>query len=445
MNPTSGSTLAQPAPRSADALIEWWSDLPESELREAFLSLPPSEAAVLFLALDTSDRVFILEPLNDQQRRVWLRFLAPDDAADVIQGFAEDEQDELISLLDFHSRAQVQALLAYRSDVAGGKMSPRYVRVPPSMTAEQATGYLRLQAQSSSELIYYAYVLDPEDRLLGVVSYRDLLLASPETRVAEIMAPDTVSVRDDLDQEEVARILRQHGLLAVPVVDTEGRMQGIVTVDDIVEVEREEATEDFQKLGGLEALDLPYFRTSPARMLRKRGGWLAVLFLGQMLTVTAMDFFEAELQAAVVLAVFVPLIISSGGNSGSQASTLIIRAMALGEVGKADWWRVIRREVGFGFALGAMLALLGAMRVFIGGEFFGSYGDDFLLLALTVALSVTAVVTWGTLSGATLPFLLSRTGFDPASASAPLVATTVDVTGLVIYLSIARLVLLGGV
>ncbi|MDA0815173.1 MAG: magnesium transporter [Chloroflexi bacterium] len=431
------------APRSAEALLEWWQDLPESEQIDAFLGLSPQEAGILFLTVETSDRVFLLEPQTEQQKRVWLRLLEPDDAADVIQGFEEDEQGLLLALLDYHTRSQVQALLAYRSDVAGGKMSPRYVRVPPSMTAEQAIGYLRLQAQSASELIYYAYVLDREDRLLGVVSYRDLMLAPPDRQVSEIMSTDTVSVLDDMDQEEVARILRQRGLLAVPVVDHEGHMRGIVTVDDVVDVEREEATEDFQKIGGVEALDQPYFRTSALSMIRKRGGWLAVLFVGQMLTVTALGMFEGDLASAVVLALFIPIIISSGGNSGSQAATLIIRAMALGEVNGDDWWRVIRREVIFGLALGAMLAGLGALRVLIGGNFLHSYGEDFVLLALTVSLSVTAVVVWGTLTGATLPFLLRRAGFDPASASAPLVATLMDVTGLLIYLSLARIILLG--
>lgn len=431
------------APRSAEALLEWWQDLPESEQIDAFLGLSPQEAGILFLTVETSDRVFLLEPQTEQQKRVWLRLLEPDDAADVIQGFEEDDQGLLLALLDYHTRSQVQALLAYRWDVAGGKMSPRYVRVPPSMTAEQAIGYLRLQAQSASELIYYAYVLDREDRLLGVVSYRDLMLAPPDRQVSEIMSTDTVSVLDDMDQEEVARILRQRGLLAVPVVDHEGHMRGIVTVDDVVDVEREEATEDFQKIGGVEALDQPYFRTSALSMIRKRGGWLAVLFVGQMLTVTALGMFEGDLASAVVLALFLPLIISSGGNSGSQAATLIIRAMALGEVNGDDWWRVIRREVIFGLALGAMLAGLGALRVLIGGNFLHSYGEDFVLLALTVSLSVTAVVVWGTLTGATLPFLLRRAGFDPASASAPLVATFMDVTGLLIYLSLARIILLG--
>jgi magnesium transporter len=430
-------------PRPADVLLEWWRDLPESEQIDAFLGLSPQEASILFLALETADRVFLLEPQTEQQRRVWLRLLPPDEAADLLQGFDEDAQDGLLVLLDFHTRSQVQALLAYRSDVAGGKMNPRYVRVPPSMTAEQAVGYLRLQAQSASELIYYAYVLDQQDHLLGVVSYRDLMLARPDRQVSEIMSTDTISVPDDLDQEEVARLLRQRGLLAIPVVDAEGRMRGIVTVDDIVDVEREEATEDFQKIGGVEALDQPYFRTGLLSMLRKRGVWLVVLFVGQMLTISALGLFEDDLEEAVVLSLFLPLIISSGGNSGSQASTLIIRAMALGEVGAGDWWRVIRREALLGLVLGAALAGLGALRVLIGGNYLHSYGEHFVLLALTVSFSVTAVVTWGTLTGATLPFVLRRTGFDPASASAPLVATFMDVTGLVIYLSFARLILLG--
>jgi len=431
-------------PQTVEELLDWWLELSEDDRQAEFLALQRQDAGTLFLALEAADRAFILESQTDQERRVWMRLLAPDDAADVIQQFDEDDQPGLLNLLDFRTRAQVEALLAYQSDVAGGKMSPRYIRVQPEMTTEQAVGYLRLQAESSHELMYYAYVLDKQDTLLGVISYRDLLLAPPEKTVSEIMARDVVSVPDDMDQEEVARVLRGRALLAVPVVNAEGQMRGIITVDDVVEVERAEATEDIQKLGGVEALDMPYFRTTRYTMLRKRGGWLAVLFVGQMLTITAMGFFEDELAAAVVLALFVPLIISSGGNAGSQASTLVIRAMALGEVALNDWWAVIKREIGFGLSLGAMLALLGFVRIFAWEGMFGSYGDNFVMLGITVSISVTAVVLWGTLTGATLPFVLRRTGFDPASASAPLVATIVDVTGLIIYLSVAKVTLLGG-
>jgi len=431
-------------PQTVEELLDWWLELSEDDRQAEFVALPRQDAGTLFLALEAADRAFILESQTDQERRVWMRLLAPDDAADVIQQFDEDDQPGLLSLLDFRTRAQVEALLAYQSDVAGGKMSPRYIRVQPEMTTEQAVGYLRLQAESSHELMYYAYVLDKQDTLLGVISYRDLLLAPPAKTVSEIMARDVVSVPDDMDQEEVARVLRGRALLAVPVVNAEGQMRGIITVDDVVEVERAEATEDIQKLGGVEALDMPYFRTTRYSMFRKRGGWLAVLFVGQMLTITAMGFFEDELAAAVVLALFVPLIISSGGNAGSQASTLVIRAMALGEIALNDWWAVIKREIGFGLSLGAMLALLGFIRIFAWEGMFGSYGDNFVMLGITISISVTAVVLWGTLTGATLPFILRRTGFDPASASAPLVATIVDVTGLIIYLSVAKVTLLGG-
>jgi magnesium transporter len=293
-------------------------------------------------------------------------------------------------------------------------------------------------------MIYYAYVLDAEGRLLGVVSFRELILAAPERRIRELMLTDIASVRDDTDQEEVAALLQDRGLLALPVVDGEGRMRGIVTADDVIDVVRQEATEDIQKLGGVEALDLSYLRTGPLSMLRKRAGWLSVLFIGEMLTATAMGFFEHEIEQAVVLAIFVPLIISSGGNSGSQASTLVIRAMALGEVRLRDWWRVIRRELGFGLALGIILATIGAARIFGFELLFDTYGEHWVRVLLTVAISLVGVVTWGTLSGSTLPFALRRLGFDPASASAPFVATLVDVTGLVIYFTVAKFVLLGG-
>ena len=257
------------------------------------------------------------------------------------------------------------------------------------------------------------------------------------------MRRDLVTVRDDLDQEAVSRLFATYHLLALPVVDAAGHMHGVVTIDDIVDVDREEATEDIQKIGGSEALDAPYLTIGFASMVRKRGGWLAALFLGEMLTATAMGYFEAEIARAVVLALFVPLIISSGGNSGSQATTLVIRAMALGEVRLRDWWRVIRRELAAGFALGTMLASIGMVRILAWQRLFHTYGDHYLLIAATVALSLVGVVTFGTLAGSMLPFVLRRIGFDPASASAPFVATLVDVTGLVIYFSIAHVVLRG--
>jgi magnesium transporter len=250
-------------------------------------------------------------------------------------------------------------------------------------------------------------------------------------------------VPEQMDQEELSRLFATHRYLAFPVVDQEGRMKGIVTLDDIVDVVREEATEDIQKIGGTAALDAPYLRVGIGHMIRKRAGWLAVLFLGESLTATAMGYFEAEIARAVVLALFVPLVISSGGNSGSQATTLVIRAMALGEVKLRDWWRVMHREILSGLGLGAILASIGILRILLWQSLFHTYGAHSFLIAMTVASSLVGVVLWGSLVGSMLPFVLRRLGLDPATASAPFVATLVDVTGLIIYFSAAKVILSG--
>jgi magnesium transporter len=322
-------------------------------------------------------------------------------------------------------------------------MNPRFARVRPDMTVDEAISYLRKQGREHVETIYYAYALDDQQHLLGVMSVRELFGGQPERTVRDLMRTNVVTVTEHQDQETVSRVLADHDLVAVPVVDSEGRMKGIVTIHDIVDVEREEATEDIQKLGGLEALDAPYMRIAFWRMIRKRGSWLSALFLGEMLTATAMGFYEKEIARAVVLALFVPLIISSGGNSGSQATTLVIRARALGEVGIRDWWRVIRREFGAGLVLGGLLGSIGFLRIIVWQKFSPIYGEHYLLIASTVAASLVGVVTFGTLAGSLLPFILRSLKFDPASASAPFVATLVDVTGLLIYFSVASVILRG--
>jgi magnesium transporter len=372
-----------------------------------------------------------------------VRGLAPDDAADLVQEAPTDQRDRLLSMLDEQTRKEVQALLAYREDHAGGLMNPRFARLRPEMTADEAVTYLRRQTRQSVEMTYYAYVLDSSQRLLGVVSFRELMAAPGDLHVSEVMKTEVQSVDADADQEVVARLFRSTGLMAIPVVDGERRMKGIVTVDDIVKVVSEEATEDIQKLGGSESLGEPYLTIALNRMIKKRAGWLAALFLGEMLTATAMGVFEKEIDRAVVLALFVPLIISSGGNSGSQATSLVIRAMALGELRLRDWFRVVRREIGAGLALGSILGSIGLTRILLWQGFFKTYGEHYMLVGLTVALSLVGVVTFGTLAGSLLPFLLRRLGFDPASASAPFVATLVDVTGLIIYFSTASALLRG--
>ena len=276
-----------------------------------------------------------------------------------------------------------------------------------------------------------------------MVSFRELFTATVRTRVARHHEAEVTTIPEQMDQEAVSHIFAQSHLVALPVVDAEGQMKGIVTVDDVVDVVQEEATEDMQKVGGVEALDAPYLQIELRRMIRKRVGWLSVLFLGEMLTASAMGFFEKEIARAVVLALFIPLIISSGGNSGSQATTLVIRAMALGEVRLRDWWRVIRREIVAGLGLGVVLATIGFVRIVTWEGLFHTYGPHYLSVAVTVAASLVGVVMWGTMAGSMLPFILRRLGFDPASASAPFVATLVDVSGLVIYFTVAAMILRG--
>src|SRR5436190_1642378 len=304
--------------------------------------------------------------------------------------------------------------------------------------------FLELPARDQHELMMLMPASQRRSwmRLLPPDDAADLVQEANEEE-REVMSSDVVTASEQMDQEELARLFAQTNLQAIPVVDASGRMKGIVTVDDIVDVIQEEATEDIQKIGGTQALEAPYLKVGLVEMVRKRVGWLAVLFVSEMLTTAAMSRFEAEIARAVVLAVFIPLIISSGGNSGSQASTLVIRAMALGEVKMGDWWRVVHRELRSGLAMGLVLGVIGLTRVELWQLLFHTYGSHHLLVGLTIAISVLGVVTWGTLSGSMLPFLLKRFRLDPASASAPFVATLVDVTGIVIYFTAASVILRG--
>ena len=426
----------------ASAVLDEWQTYDEDERLAVFESLSHGQASELFLTLSPADREALLSAFSVPERRIWLRVLAPDDAADVIQQAPEDDRAALLDLLDRRTRVEVEALMAYAEDVAGGRMNTSYVTLRPEMTIAQALAYLRLQAADRIQMVYYAYVIDTEEHLLGVISFRDLMTAPSASRVQDVMLPSPVSVHEEMDQEAVAELLAEHNLLAVPVVDDEGRVKGIITADDVLDVVQQEATEDIQKIGGVQTLDLPYFRTGAPEMLRKRGGWLSLLFVGEMFTATAMGFFEHEIARAVVLVLFVPLVVSSGGNSGSQASTLVIRAMALGEVRMRDWLQVMRREMVIGLGLGTMLAILGAIRSALWQSAFGSSGDQCILLGITGSVSLVGIVAWGTLVGSTLPLALRRLGLDPANASAPLVATLCDVTGLVIYFSVAKVILL---
>ena len=440
---TVAAAPAEPEPPEQllpDELRDAWPLLDLDERVDGLRVLNKEDAEDFFLGLSAAEQSALLSHFRPRERRHWMRLLEPDDAADVLQRMEAGNRGGLLELLDAPTRKEVTALLAYAEDAAGGLMSTRYARLRPQMSAGEAISYLQRQARAKVETIYYAFVLDPDQHLLGVVSFRDLFAADPASTVAEVMEPEVVRVTEEMDQETVARLFAAHDLTVIPVVDKDDRMKGIVTIDDIVDVVQEEATEDAQKFGGVEVLDLPYLQSSRREMVRKRGRWLTILLLGEMLTATALGFFEDEL--IPTLALFLPLIISSGGNSGSQASTLVIRAMALGEVRTTDWWRVFRREILIGLALGALLGGFASLRVLLWGAA-GTYGAHFVLIGVTVAFSVTGCVLWGTLAGAMLPFVLRRLGADPANASAPLVATLVDVSGIIIYFTVAKLVLSG--
>lgn len=422
-----------------------WPNLSDEEKSEAFYNLDRDSQDELFLRISPNEQYLLLKDATLVKTRSWLRTLEPDDLVDLLQLFPEEDRPSLVNLLDNQMKLEINALLAYQDDVAGGLMNTRFARLRPSMTVQEALKYLRAQTMTNVETIYYTYVLSHDQKLLGVVSLRQLLRSSPEVMVRDLMVTgdSLVTIQEGIKEEKVAHVFSQWSFLAIPVVDEEFRMKGILTVDDVVEVVQDVATEDIQKFGGQEALDAPYFQISFLKMFKKRAGWLLALFIGEMFTATAMGYYEKEIDRAVVLALFIPLIISSGGNSGSQASTLIIRAMALGEVKLRDWWRVMFRELSAGLSLGLVLGLIGLIRIILWPTRTEVYGEHYVLIGLTVGCSLIGIVTWGTLSGSMLPFLLRKLKLDPATASAPFVATLVDVTGLIIYFTIASIILAG--
>jgi len=370
-----------------------------------------------------------------------LQELAPDDAAALIEHFPEELRDQVRELMQGQATKDVAEVLENPEGTAGRLMNPRVFALPEEATAEEAVK--GIQQLGGVEMSFYLYVIDDRRHLVGVVSLRRLLLVPPQATLKQIMTTDVMSVGIDEPESEVAKKVSSYHLLAVPVVDDENKLVGTVTVDDVIDVIRDTTTEEFQKLGGLEALDEPYVRTPFGTLVKKRARWLVVLFLGEMLTATAMGFFQHEIERAVVLALFVPLIISSGGNSGSQAASLIIRALAVGEVTLRDWWMIMRREVLSGLALGGILGSVGFVRVTLWQLMFHTYGPEWLLIAFVVLFALVGVVMWGTLAGSMLPFVMKRLGADPATSSAPFVATLVDVTGLIIYFSVAATILRG--
>lgn len=419
--------------------------IPRDKVVALLNALGAERAADVLEYLDEELRSDVLETMTTRQAAQLVTEMTPDDRAGVLDELEDDVADEILSALPPEQQRETEQLLAYEEDTAGRLMTTEFVSVPSSQRVEDALANVRAIARiGRKEAMYTIYSTDDVGRVNGVMSLRELLAAPDGAIVSDIAWSEVVTVTVQAGREEIVERTLKYDLVAVPVVDGNMRLVGVVTVDDVIDIVQEDATEDVQKLGGMEALDDPYIDTGFFTLLRKRASWLTILFIGEMFTAVAMGRFEGEIQRAAVLALFVPLIISSGGNSGSQATSLLIRALALREVRLRDWWRVAMREMPSGLLLGALLGAIGFARIELWQALgLTNYGAGHVLLALTVAISLIGVVTFGTLVGAMLPFMLKRVGLDPASASAPLVATLVDVTGLVIYFTVALLMLRG--
>lgn len=420
-------------------------NLLESRVAGQALSALPFDLAVRVLEQPEFDRRAALFQDRPAEEAVPLiRAMSPDQQAHLFRELPPADRRRLLALLDPPVRTTLERLLGYPRESAGGIMTTDYASVPSGWTADQTFAHIR-RAGRTRQPIYAIYVVAPDQRLVRVVSLRELLSAEPGRPITDVGEPcHLVTVKPTTDREEVARLLTKYNLLAVPVVDDGQRLVGTITVDDVIDALVKEQTEDVHKLGGLATLDQPYPSLAFSTVIRKRAGWLCALFLSEMLTATAMQQFQAELSRALVLSLFIPLIMSSGGNSGSQATSLIIRALALREVRVRDWWRVAARELPAGLVLGAILGVIGVLRITVWQVLgFYEYGAHWGLVAATVGTALIGVVTFGSLMGSMLPFVLRRLGFDPASASAPFVATLVDVTGLIIYFGVAYLLLRG--
>ncbi|MEP9353271.1 magnesium transporter [Xanthobacter sp. KR7-65] len=391
------------------------------------------------------DACEVIEALPQEKAVMLLEGMSADRASDVLRWIEEPTKGRLRDGLGSETRAAIDRLLSYPAGTAGALMTTEFVSVPSTWTVQQTLDHIRAVEQSR-ETVYAIYVLAPESRrLVKAVSLRRLISGEPGASILSVANPYApISVPVTLPREDVARTITKYDLLAVPVVDTTGHVLGIVTVDDVIDALIEEQTEDVQRMGGMEAIDEPYLDISFGQMIKKRAGWLCVLFLSEMLTTSAMQVFSDELSKAIVLALFIPLVMSSGGNSGSQATSLIIRALALHQVKLGDWWRVAVRELPTGIVLGTILGVIGIIRIAIWQEAgIFDYGEYWKLLAVTIGAALIGIVTFGSLAGSLLPFALKRVGFDPATASAPFIATLVDVTGIVIYFSVAWLFLHG--
>jgi magnesium transporter len=417
-------------------------DLPAKDSGVLFRLLPRDMAALAFEYLPPHQQSELVSTLGNEELKNLLNEMAPDDRTRLLEELPAEVTRRVLTTLSPAELKVARELLGYPERSAGRYMTPEFLTLPENLTAAEALDYVRGHGQGR-ETLNVLYITDERRRLLDDVRLAALVLAKPDTRVSDIHDRQLVSIPATADRSEIISLFEKYDRVALPVTDSQGVLLGIITHDDVLDVAEEEATEDIQRLGGMEALEAPYLDISFTQMLLKRVGWLTVLFFGQMFTATAMTHYQDAIAQAVFLASFVPLIISSGGNSGSQATSLIIRALAVRDVSLGDWWRVARRESTSGIVLGMFLGALGAARIILWPGAEALYGPSYVWVGLAVGLSVVGVVTFGTLCGSMLPFMLRRLGLDPAAASAPFVATLVDVTGVIIYFTVASAILTG--
>ena len=431
------TALVQP-----EELAELINDSKNIDYIKIFQVLDAEKAIKTFENLDYDKQRVLLHSYSVEQLSATLNQISPDDRTALFEKLPQETLQQYLSLLSDEERKTANHLLQYPEDSIGRLMTPDFLSVKEVWTVQQVLDYIRKYGKNT-ETISNVYVTNSNGFLIDDIKVREFLIAPLDKKVSDLMDKQFVFLNARDDQENAIEVFKQTNRTALPVTDFKGLLLGIITIDDVVDVIEEEDTEDIQKIGGTQAFDEPYLKIALNKMIRKRAGWLVVLFFGEMLTASAMGFFNDELNKAVVLTLFVPLIISSGGNSGSQAATLIIRAMALGEVTWSDWWHVIRRELISGLTLGSILAVIGFVRIAAWSQFTTIYGPHWLLLAITVAFALIGVVLWGTIMGSMIPMMLKKMGKDPAVSSAPFIATLVDVTGLIIYFTIAFLILKG--
>lgn len=417
-------------------------DLSPSEDTVAFQCLEPKLAAETFAYVERHTQEQLISVLPESELARILNEMPPDDRTALLERLSSDEVERLLTLLLPENQRIARSLLSYGEGTVGRLMTPDFIAVREEWTISQVLEHVR-KVGKDSETLNAVYVTDSQHHLIDDIRMREILLVAPNAIVRDLMNRQFVSLLVTDSEAFAVEQFRKYDRTVLPVLDRRGVLLGVVTVDDVLDVAEEVATREIQKFGGLEALDEPYIATPVLQLVRKRASWLVVLFLGELLTASAMGAFEDQIEKAVVLALFVPLIISSGGNSGSQAATLLVRAMAVGEVNLHDWWTVMRREILSGLLLGMVLGSIGFLRITIWSLFSTMYGPQWLLVAITVGISLVFIVLWGTISGSMLPFLIKRIGLDPATSSAPFVATLVDVTGLIIYFTVAMVVLRG--